>query len=133
MKTLVTTVAVILLCAPAPSARGQSAIDPCTDGTSPQQWACAERDFKAASEQLRRARAGLYADLEPRARVKFRAAERLWLQYRKSNCAAEASIYEGGTIQPLIELRCTTRVTRERAAELKAQAQTLGGTDENED
>lgn len=132
MKTLVPTV-VILLAVCAPCTRGQSAIDPCTEGTSPQQSACADREFKAASDQLKRAGAELYKDLEPRSRVKFRAAERLWLKYRRSNCAAEASIYEGGTIQPLIELRCMARVTRERAAELKAQSQTLSGTDENED
>lgn len=132
MKTFVTTTFILLLFAPVLCAR-QSAIDPCTEGTSPQQMACAEREFKAASDQLKRARAELYEDLEPRSRVKFRAAERLWLGYRKSNCGAEASIYEGGTIQPLIELRCMARVTRERAAELKAQSQTLGGTDENED
>ena len=131
MKTLVKTVVAIILSAPVPCARGQSAIDPCTDGTSPQQMACAEREFKAASDQLKRARAKLYEDLEPRSRVKFRAAERLWLRYRKSNCDAEASIYEGGTIQPLIELRCMARVTRERAAELQSQFQTLSGTDEN--
>jgi uncharacterized protein YecT (DUF1311 family) len=136
MKTFVPTVVValvLLLIAQAPCARGQSAIDPCTEGTSPQQMACAERELKAAADQLKRARAELYEDLEPRSRVKFRAAERLWLNYRKSNCAAEASVYEGGTIQPLIELRCMARVTRERAAELKAQSQTLSGTDENED
>jgi uncharacterized protein YecT (DUF1311 family) len=61
--------------------------------------------------------------------VKFRAAERLWLGYRKSNCDAEASVYEGGTIQPLVRVRCMTRVTLERAGELKAQTQTLHGTD----
>jgi uncharacterized protein YecT (DUF1311 family) len=133
MKTFVTATFILLLFAPVPRARGQSAIDPCTEGTSPQQMACAEREFKAASEQLKRAGARLYEDLEPRSRVKFRAAERLWLRYRKSNCDTEASIYEGGTIQPLIELRCRARVTRERAAELKAQSQTLGGTDDNED
>ncbi|MBV8857790.1 MAG: DUF1311 domain-containing protein [Acidobacteria bacterium] len=129
MKTFVPTVVILLLLAPALRTRGQSATDPCTEGTSPQQLACAERELKAASDQLTRARAELYEDLEPRSRVKFRAAERLWLRYRKSNCAAEASIYEGGTIQPLVELRCTARVTRERAAELKAQSQTLSGTD----
>lgn len=59
----------------------------------------------------------------------MRAAERLWLRYRKTNCDAEASIYEGGTIQPLIELRCMARVTRERAAELKLQSRTLIGLD----
>jgi uncharacterized protein YecT (DUF1311 family) len=133
MKTFITTAFILLLFAPILRARGQTAIDPCTEGTSPQQMACAEREFKAASDQLKRARAELYTDLEPRSRLKLRAAERLWLGYRKSNCDAEASIYEGGTIQPLIELRCMARVTRERAVELKAQSQTLGGTDENED
>lgn len=133
MKTLVTTAFVIILLAPLPLARGQSAIDPCVEGTSPQQMACAEREFKAASDQLKQARADLYRDLEPRSRVKLRAAERLWDRYRKANCEAETSIYEGGTIQPLIELRCMARITRERAAELKAQSHTLSGTDENEE
>ena len=133
MRTFVPTVVVILLLATVLCARGQSAIDPCTEGTSPQQMACAERELKAASDQLKRARAELYEDLEPRSRVKFRAAERLWLGYRKSNCDAEASVYEGGTIQPLVQLRCVARVTRERAAELRTQSQTLRGTDENED
>ncbi len=133
MKTSVTAAFVLLLFAPALRARGQSAVDPCTEGTSPQQMACAERDFRAASDRLKGARAELYKALEPRSRLKVRAAERLWLSYRKSNCAAEASIYEGGTIQPLIELRCMARVTRERADELKAQSQTLSGTDEHDD
>ena len=66
--------------------------------------------------------------MQRRSRVKLRAAERLWLGYRKSNCDTEASIYEGGTIQPLIQLQCMARVTRERADELKAQVQTLHGT-----
>ena len=129
MKTPVTTLVIVLLLAStAAGTQTPSAIDPCVDGTSPQQMACAERELREASEQLRRTRAQLYADLEPRSRVKLRAAERLWLRYRKTNCEAEASIYEGGTIQPLIELRCTVRLTRERAGELKAQSQTLGGT-----
>jgi uncharacterized protein YecT (DUF1311 family) len=133
MKTYAPTVVIILLLAPVLCARGQTAVDPCTEGTSPQQMACAERELKAAADQLKRARAGLFEDLERRSRLKLRAAERLWLSYRKSNCEAEASVYEGGTIQPLIQLRCMARVTRERAAELKAQSQTLSGTNENED
>jgi uncharacterized protein YecT (DUF1311 family) len=133
MKTFVPTVVILLLLAPVLRARGQSAVDPCTEGTSPQQLACAGRELKAATDQLKRARAELFEVLEPRPRLKLRAAERLWLSYRKSNCEAEASVYEGGTIQPLIRLRCMARVTRERAAELKAQSQTLSGTNENED
>lgn len=129
MKTFVTTVVIMLLLAPA-GARAQVAEDPCDPEAqrSPQLLACAERKFKEATAELKRVRAQLYEDLEPRSRVKLKAAERLWLGYRKSNCDTEASIYEGGTIQPLIQLQCMGRVTRERADELKAQIQTLHGT-----
>ena len=133
MKTFVTTVVIILLLlAPhGPGLRGQTEEDPCAPEAqrSPQLMACAGRKFGEAAAELKRVRDGLYPDLEPRSRAKFRAAERLWLGYRKSNCDAEASIYEGGTIQPLIELQCMARLTRERAAELKKQATTLRGDD----
>jgi uncharacterized protein YecT (DUF1311 family) len=131
MKTFVTTVVILLflVCASA-GAHAQTQEDPCDPEAqrSAQLMACAERKFKEATAGLKRVRDELYADLEPRSRVKFRAAERLWLSYRKSNCDTEASIYEGGTIQPLIQLRCMTRVALERAGELKAQIQTLHGT-----
>jgi uncharacterized protein YecT (DUF1311 family) len=131
MKTILPTLVLLTLLAPtAVPARGQTEEDPCAPEAqrSPQLMACAQREFRQASAELTRARADLNADLEPRSRVKLRAAERAWLRYRKTNCDTEASIYEGGTIQPLIELRCMTRVTRERAAEMKAQFQTLHGS-----
>lgn len=133
MRTFVPTVVILLLLL-APTSRdvlGQTQQeDPCDPEAqrSPQLMACAERKFKEATAALKHVRDELYSDLEPRSRVKFRATERLWLGYRKSNCDAEASIYEGGTIQPLIQLRCMTRVTQERADELKAQVQELHGT-----
>ena len=132
MKTFVTTVVITLFLVPATAgARAQSREDPCDPEAqrSPQLMECAERKFKEATAELKRARAELYEDLEPRSRLKLRTAERLWLSYRKSNCDTEASIYEGGTIQPLIQLQCMARVTLERARELKAQFQTLHGTD----
>lgn len=131
MKTLVPTVVMCLLLVPAAAlARVQTEEDPCAPEAqrSPQLMACAERKFKEATADLKRVRDEWYSDLEPRSRVKFRAAERLWLGYRKSNCDAEASVYEGGTIQPLIQLRCMTRVTLARTDELKAQIQELHGT-----
>jgi uncharacterized protein YecT (DUF1311 family) len=131
IKTITPTLVLLLLLAPhAAPARGQAEEDPCAPEAqrSPQLMACAEREFRQASAELTRARAELNADLEPRSRVKLRATERAWLRYRKTNCDTEASIYEGGTIQPLIELRCMARVTRERAAELRAQFQTLHGS-----
>jgi uncharacterized protein YecT (DUF1311 family) len=132
MRTFLTTAVILLLVAGAArGARGQTGEDPCDPDAqrSQQLTACAERKLREAAAGLKRVRDELYTDLEPRSRAKFRAAERMWRGYRKSNCDAEASIYENGTIQPLIQLRCMTRVTRERADELKAQFQTLHGTD----
>ena len=131
MRTFVPVVVIIFLLAPARlGVLGQTEEDPCAPEAqrSTQLMACAERKFKEATAELKRVRDEWYADLEPRSRTKFRAAERAWLGYRKWNCDAEASIYEGGTIQPLIQLRCMTRLTRERAVELKAQIETLHGT-----
>jgi uncharacterized protein YecT (DUF1311 family) len=131
MKTLVPVVVIILLLVPAAAgAHAQTQEDPCDPEAqrSTQLTACAERKFKEAAAELKRVRAQLFEDLAPRSRVKLRAAERLWLGYRKTNCDTEASIYEGGTIQPLVQLRCMTRVTLERADELKVQIQTLHGS-----
>lgn len=130
MKAFTTTVVIFLaLAAAAAPARAQSEEDPCAPEAqrSPQLMACAGRQFREASADLKRVRDGLNAEMEARSRVRLRAAERAWLRYRKTNCDAEASHFEGGTIQPLIQLRCMTRVTRDRAAELKAQLQTLRG------
>ncbi len=130
MRTFVPTVVILLFLAPA-GAHAQTQEDPCDPEAqrSTQLMACAERKFREATAELKRVRAELYEDLEPRSRVKLRAAERRWLGYRKSNCDTEASIYEGGTIQPLIQLQCMARVTLERAGELRAQIKTLHGTD----
>ena len=130
IKTILPTLVLLTLLAPtAAPARGQTEEDPCAPEAqrSPQLMACARRHYAEATAELERARASLQADLSPGSRVKMRAAERLWLRYRKTNCDAEASIYEGGTIQPLIQLRCMARLTRGRAAELRAQIQTLRG------
>jgi uncharacterized protein YecT (DUF1311 family) len=123
----------LLLGAAATEARAQQqsaqpAEDPCADLNelrSPEQMACAEKELKRAEAELKSARAKLTADMEARPRLRLARAERAWLGYRKSNCEAEASVYEGGTIQPLILTRCMARVTRARAEELRAQLKTL--------
>jgi len=128
--TLFKALVIIILLAPsAAAARGQTDEDPCAPEAqrSSQLLACARRQYAEASSELGRVRSDFYDDLEPRSRAKLKAAERLWLGYRRSNCDAEASVYEGGTIQPLVHLRCMTRLTRERSAELRAQLQTLRG------
>ncbi|MDT7809732.1 MAG: hypothetical protein QOJ70_3545 [Acidobacteriota bacterium] len=116
----------LLFGAAAAEARGQSPEDPCAYAQrSPEQMACAEKELKDAEAELKRARARLAENMEARPLLRMRQAERAWLRYRKSNCDAEASIYEGGTIQPFIQTLCMARVTRARASELLVQLKTL--------
>lgn len=130
MKTFLTTVVILLRASLAPATRSQTGEDPFAPEAqrSLQLMACAERKLKEAAAELKHVSTDHYSDVEPRARAQHRAAERLWLRYRKSNCDAEASHYEGGTIQPLIQPRCMTRLTLDRAGELRAQTQTFHGT-----
>jgi uncharacterized protein YecT (DUF1311 family) len=123
---------VLLFGAAAGEARGQqpaqSAEDPCADADalrSPEQMACAAKELRAAEAELKQVSARLTTNMEAPPRLRMRQAGRAWLRYRKSNCDAEASIYEGGTIQPLIRTRCMARLTRARAEELRAQLKTL--------
>jgi uncharacterized protein YecT (DUF1311 family) len=127
--SLLTTVFIVLLRAPAsPAARAQTGEDPCAPEAqrSPQLMARAERQLRQAAAGLKRVRDELHPDLGPCLRVQFRVAERLWPGSRKSNCDAEASIHEGGTIQLLIQRRCLKRVTRARTAALREQLELCG-------
>ncbi|WP_206241903.1 lysozyme inhibitor LprI family protein [Novosphingobium terrae] len=46
-------------------------------------------------------------------------AERSWIGYRDTQCAAEFSLYAGGTGGPPAELVCRWKLTRERSAWLR--------------
>ena len=76
MRTFVPAVVIILLLVPAAAgAHARTQEDPCDPEAqrSTQLMACAERKFKEATAELKRVRAQLFEDLEPRSRVKFRA------------------------------------------------------------
>ena len=51
------------------------------------------------------------------------AAQRAWLAYRDAHCAAAASIYEGGSIQPMIYSLCLTDLTRTRTELIRTYAE----------
>jgi len=46
------------------------------------------------------------------------ATQRLWIQYRDMNCAAERDLYEGGTAASPAYLACMEAMTRARTKEL---------------
>jgi uncharacterized protein YecT (DUF1311 family) len=47
------------------------------------------------------------------------AAQRLWVQYRDANCAAERDLYKAGTASSPAYLACLEAMTRARTRELE--------------
>lgn len=89
---------------------------------------CAAQDFAAQDANLNEAYAsakdilqGIDADLDPADQGAAKAllqAQRAWITYRDAGCMAEAYLYEGGSIQPMIYSACRARVTAARAQDL---------------
>lgn len=50
----------------------------------------------------------------------LRTAQRAWIPYRDAACEAEAILFEGGSIQPLILFSCLENLTRLRTEEMRA-------------
>ncbi len=49
----------------------------------------------------------------------LREAQRAWITYRDLTCRMERARYEGGSIAPMIELTCLTRLTERRTRDLE--------------
>ena len=71
-----------------------------------------------AMERMHAVDEGLEADRRGAAEA-LRTAQKGWITLRDQGCAAEAWGYAGGSMQPMVEAQCRTRVTEARTAELR--------------
>lgn len=102
------------------SAQKHTVKSPCYDShTQLEMNECADRQFQAADTELNR----IYKQVVAKAEndPKLKVAEVSWLKYRDDNCAYEASMYEGGSMQPMVYSFCLERMTKARTAELRDQ------------
>ena len=93
---------------------------------------CAGRGFKAADARLNaaylKARAVMRridADLpkvDRGAEVALLGAQRAWISFRTQTCRAEAYASYGGSIAPMVECNCATRLTEARTKDLIAMS-----------
>ena len=108
------------------SAQKRAAGNPCDDArTQLDMNICADKQFKIADAELNRVYNQLASKLEEDKRAKLKAAEVSWLKYRDSNCDYEASVYEGGSMQPMTYSFCLERMTKSRTTELREQLKEL--------
>lgn len=75
---------------------------------------CAAETFKLADEDLNRFYQQVLNQLPQSDRPALIEAQESWLAYRDSNCDFEASLFEGGSMQPLTYYSCLERMTDER-------------------
>lgn len=112
---------VAILCTLALTATAAPAAD-CSDTAVDQadMTICADTHFKEADAALNASYAKLIKELDPDTAAKLRAAQRLWLPYRDAACAAEAFLFDGGSMQPMIQSECLARLTKARLQDLTA-------------
>ena len=81
---------------------------------------CMDGEVKKADAELNRVYQAALKKHRPENVEKLRKAQRAWIVFRDAQCAAEGSIYEGGTIQPIVEAHCRLKLTQERTKYLMA-------------
>ncbi len=109
-------VALLLLIAPAAEAQKRDCTDPQDQASMTE---CAWVDYQNADAVLNQewSRAIDYAR-RIGAEDTLREAQRLWIPYRDAACRADATNFEGGSMQPMVEAFCLTRLTQQRTDEL---------------
>ena len=80
---------------------------------------CAAQEYQQADAALNAAwpSAKAVAD-QAGAGAQLLDAQRKWIAFRDMACTAEAALYQGGSIQPLIYYSCLTRLTGQRTNDL---------------
>jgi uncharacterized protein YecT (DUF1311 family) len=86
---------------------------------------CAEHKILAADKQIDALNAKIFAKLGKAGRTAFVSANSDWVKYRDSACTAVASIYSGGTLQPVAYANCLVSVGTSHVTELKQMVLSL--------
>jgi uncharacterized protein YecT (DUF1311 family) len=68
---------------------------------------CLERDVTRSDRRIDAKAATVFRLIKhPGDRAAFVSGEHSWLQYRRRSCSAAASVYRGGSAEPIAYLRC---------------------------
>jgi uncharacterized protein YecT (DUF1311 family) len=87
---------------------------------------CAERAILSTDRKINAQAKVIFRLLRsPRTRVTFDQGEEAWLEYRGSSCTAEASFYDGGSAQPVVNGNCIAARNRTHLRDLAAVKATL--------
>jgi len=77
-------------------------------------------DFDKSDAELNKVYRELRATLDDTEKARLKEVQLLWLKYRDRNAEFAASLYEGGSIAPMVRSGAMTSATLDRVKELKA-------------
>ena len=105
----------------APTIREKFTLLPCPSKptTTVQIEGCAEHRVVAIDRRIDALNVRVFAKLSKSGRGEFTMTNADWVQYRDSACATEASIYGGGSIQPVAYATCLASIDGSHVVELK--------------
>ncbi|EPX86330.1 Uncharacterized protein putative in bacteria [Rubellimicrobium thermophilum DSM 16684] len=111
-----------------PPGRGAAQTGDCTAPTTQatmnlcamEAWLAADDALNAAYARAVSAIEALDPDGSRGLEALLREAQRAWIVFRDAACEAEAALYAGGSIEPLIRATCLERLTVERTRDLLA-------------
>jgi uncharacterized protein YecT (DUF1311 family) len=92
---------------------------PCQTGPNSEQSQCFITQAHVADQELNLVYDKIRKILSSAGQSKSQIAQRLWVQFRDANYAAERELYGGGTAAPMVHAACLAADTRQRTAELK--------------
>jgi len=88
--------------------------------------ACLERAVTRTDRQVNATAAKIFRQLHRSAdRSAFVQGEQAWIRYRRRSCSAEASVYHGGSAEPVAFLACEKRRNARHVADLNDMERTL--------
>lgn len=89
------------------------------DGAQMSMNLCAEYHFIERDLQLNDEYRKLQKNLDGRDLKKLIVAQRAWISFRDLECDFSASDVEGGSMEPMMSLKCKQELTKHRIAQLK--------------
>ena len=60
------------------------------------------------------------------AKIRFIAAQRAWLDYRRADCLSLSDVFEGGSEAPVLDAQCTADRNEQRIKDLRTFLTDLG-------
>ena len=83
---------------------------------------CAAQALEQEDQRLNRVYNQYRAGLQAKDRQALKQVQLAWIKFRDLDCKQVASVYEGGSMQPMVRAHCLAERTRERITHLEQMA-----------